>query len=262
MLRSGIVTAKGTPFGTPAPSFTTNASTGRAMFFRSRAPSSSNARPSRPHMIAHRSRNANTTGRAFSLNSCGNVHRVPVQIGSVCNRITDVDGDAEADSAIRWLIAVVDREPAPAPSRHSAPPRRCCRTRSAANRPRSERSGHRAPRWRDLLPLPECPQSLEGSGVIQSDQAAVATMSAYITAISLRRSGEFAAGFDDIGALPTAFQVRLAFMLVIKRQEPRRTATDIPQESVTREQPWPDVMLTAHTRRTHRALPDAAASHL
>ena len=62
------------------------------------------------------------------------------------NRVADVDPNAKADGPIGGLIAIVDWQPAAAPSRHSAPPRRCCRTRSAGSRRRSGRSCHHAPR--------------------------------------------------------------------------------------------------------------------
>ena len=59
------------------------------------------------HMVAHRSRDADAARRTFSLNSCRNIHRVSVQISPVCNRVADVDPDAEADGAIGWLVAIM-----------------------------------------------------------------------------------------------------------------------------------------------------------
>jgi hypothetical protein len=43
------------------------------------------------------------------LKSRRNIHRVPVQIGPVCNRVANVDPDAEAYGSIWRLLAVVDR---------------------------------------------------------------------------------------------------------------------------------------------------------
>ena len=69
-----------------------------------------------------------------------------MQIGAICNRVANVDADAEADGPIWGLVAIVDRELVAAPSRRSAPLRRCCRTRSAGSRLRSGRSCRHAPR--------------------------------------------------------------------------------------------------------------------
>ena len=97
-----------------------------------------------------------------------------MQIGSVCNRITDVDGDSEADSAIRWLIAVVYRD-------------LLLHLHGTAHRPVDavECDQQRiAPGLNDPATVlldggidylsSQRTQSLEGSGVIPSDQAAVA----------------------------------------------------------------------------------------
>ena len=59
------------------------------------------------HVVAHRSRDTDTTGRTFSLNSCRNVYCVPVKISPVCNRVTNVDPDAEANGPIRGLIDII-----------------------------------------------------------------------------------------------------------------------------------------------------------
>ena len=100
------------------------------MFFRSERPKLLEIKSSlAAHMVAHGSRDADTTRRAFRLKPRCNIHRVPVQVSSVGDRIANVDPDAEPDGTIRRLTAIVDRVPAAAPSRHSAPPRRCYRTR-------------------------------------------------------------------------------------------------------------------------------------
>ena len=59
------------------------------------------------HVVAHRSRDTDTTGRTFSLKSCRNVHCVPVKVSPVCNRVANVDPNAEADGAVRRLIAIM-----------------------------------------------------------------------------------------------------------------------------------------------------------
>ena len=61
-------------------------------------------------MIPNRSRDADATGRTFGLNSCRHIHCVTVQISSVGNCVADVDFDTEADSSIRWLVAIVYRD--------------------------------------------------------------------------------------------------------------------------------------------------------
>ena len=60
------------------------------------------------HMVAHRSRDADTTRRTFGLKPCRDIHRVAMQVGSVGNRVANVDADAKADGSIRRLVAVVD----------------------------------------------------------------------------------------------------------------------------------------------------------
>ena len=109
MLRSGIVTAKGTPFGTPAPSFTTNASTGRAMFFRSSGPKllESEFEPAM-HVVAHGSRDTDTTRRAFGLEPRSDIHRVPVQISPVSDGIANVDPNTKSDGSVEGLVTIVD----------------------------------------------------------------------------------------------------------------------------------------------------------
>ena len=52
------------------------------------------------HMVAHGSRDTNTTRRTFGLESRHHIYRVPVQICAIGNRVSDVDPDAETDSAI------------------------------------------------------------------------------------------------------------------------------------------------------------------
>jgi hypothetical protein len=61
------------------------------------------------HMITHRSRDADATRRAFGLESCCHVYRVPVQIGSISNRIAEVYPDTKADGSIGRLIAILHR---------------------------------------------------------------------------------------------------------------------------------------------------------
>ena len=60
-------------------------------------------------MIAHRSRDANTARRAFSLKPRRHIHRVTVKVSPIGNRVAKVDPDAKSDGSIGWLLAVVDR---------------------------------------------------------------------------------------------------------------------------------------------------------
>ncbi len=60
------------------------------------------------HMIAHGSRDTYAARRAFGLQSDRHIDRVTMQVGSVRDRIADVDPDPKADSPIRWLVTVMD----------------------------------------------------------------------------------------------------------------------------------------------------------
>ena len=127
------------------------------------------------HMIAHRSRDADAARRTFGLKPRRHIHAIAVQIGPVGNRVANVDPDAKADGPIGRLATIVDRAPVAAPSRHSAPLRRCCRTRSAGSRRQSERSCRHAPSIAgSIRSAAQSPQPLERSDIIQPDQAAVA----------------------------------------------------------------------------------------
>ena len=59
------------------------------------------------HVIAHRSRDADSAGRAFGLKPRRHIHRLPVQVGPVGNRIANIDPNAEANGSIGRLVAVV-----------------------------------------------------------------------------------------------------------------------------------------------------------
>ena len=61
------------------------------------------------HMIANRPRDAYSARRAFGLEPCRDIHCIPVQVSSIRNRVTYVDPHAEADGAIKRLVAVQDR---------------------------------------------------------------------------------------------------------------------------------------------------------
>ena len=61
-------------------------------------------------MIAHRSGDADATRRALGFKSRRNIHSIPVQISPISNRVANVDPNPKADSSIRRLIAVVDRD--------------------------------------------------------------------------------------------------------------------------------------------------------
>ena len=60
-------------------------------------------------MVAHGSRDADAARRTFGLKSRRDIHRVPVQVSAIGNRVANVDPDAEADGSIWRLVAVVDR---------------------------------------------------------------------------------------------------------------------------------------------------------
>ena len=59
------------------------------------------------HMIAHCSRDTDTSRRAFGLKSCRYIHCVPVKVGPIGNRVANVDPDAEADGPVRRLVAIM-----------------------------------------------------------------------------------------------------------------------------------------------------------
>src|SRR5512133_2007718 len=60
------------------------------------------------HVIAHRSRNTDATRRALCLEPRSDIHRVSVQIGSICNRITDAHPNPKPDGSVCRLLAVQD----------------------------------------------------------------------------------------------------------------------------------------------------------
>jgi hypothetical protein len=62
------------------------------------------------HMITYGPRNADATRRALSLKPRSDIHRVAMQIGPIRNRVAKIDPYAKADSSIRGLVAVVDRD--------------------------------------------------------------------------------------------------------------------------------------------------------
>src|SRR5690348_3953215 len=61
------------------------------------------------NMIAHRPRHADATSWAFRLEPGGDDHAIAVQIGSVGNRVADIDPNAEADGTIRRMALVMIR---------------------------------------------------------------------------------------------------------------------------------------------------------
>ena len=42
--------------------------------------------------------------------SCCNVYALAVQVGAVRDRVAGIYADAKADAAVRWLIAIMDRD--------------------------------------------------------------------------------------------------------------------------------------------------------
>src|SRR5271165_2791487 len=59
-------------------------------------------------MVAHGSRDTDAARRAFGLQPGRHIDSVPMQVGSVRDRIADVDPDPKADGPIRRLVAVED----------------------------------------------------------------------------------------------------------------------------------------------------------
>ena len=59
-------------------------------------------------MVAHRSRDANSTRWTFRLKSCCHIHGVAVQVSSIGNRVANVDSNAEPDGTIRRLASIMD----------------------------------------------------------------------------------------------------------------------------------------------------------
>ena len=126
------------------------------------------------HMIAHGSRDADTARRTFGLKSRRHIHRVAVQVSPIGNRVAKVDPDAEADGSIWRLISVVDRN-------------LLLHLHGTAHRPvdavEHDEQGVAAGLDDPAAMLldrridqvsPESPQPLEGSRVVQADQAGVA----------------------------------------------------------------------------------------
>ena len=136
-----------TDFGAvaPAPSRSANASTGRSMFLKISGPSSSKARSSRPRTWSRTDRESRCHPADIRLEVSPQHSPRPradqsrLRLRRQC-RFRHQSG---------WPDQAVDlghgAEPAAASAGHSAPPRRCYRTRSVANRPRSEQVCHRAP---------------------------------------------------------------------------------------------------------------------
>ncbi len=61
------------------------------------------------HMIAHRPRDADAARRAFGLEPGRHIHRVAMQVGSVGNRVADIDPDAKADGPIGRVVIIMVR---------------------------------------------------------------------------------------------------------------------------------------------------------
>jgi hypothetical protein len=61
-------------------------------------------------MIAHRPGHADIFRRALGLKSCGDIYHVAVQISPIGDRIANGDPDTKAHGAIRLLVSVVDRD--------------------------------------------------------------------------------------------------------------------------------------------------------
>ena len=122
-------------------------------------------------MIAHRSRDAETTRRTLGLESCRHVHYVPVYIspvgthvdanpkadGPICGLVTIADGHLllDLDRTAHRSVSAVEHQQEKITTRVNEPPAKFV----------SGGVDHVAA---------QSPQSLRGSGVIQPDQTAVA----------------------------------------------------------------------------------------
>ena len=62
------------------------------------------------HMIAHCSRDADPANGARCFQSGGDVDAVAVKVRAVRYHVANVDGDAEADAAIRRLVTIIHRD--------------------------------------------------------------------------------------------------------------------------------------------------------
>lgn len=59
------------------------------------------------HVIAHCSRDADTTRRTFALKPRHYVHRVAMKVSPLGNHVADIDGDAKTDGPIGRLVAII-----------------------------------------------------------------------------------------------------------------------------------------------------------
>ncbi len=61
------------------------------------------------HVVAHPARDADCTRRTLRLEPGRDDHAIAMQVGSVGNRVADIDPDAEADGAIRRVALITIR---------------------------------------------------------------------------------------------------------------------------------------------------------
>jgi len=59
------------------------------------------------HMVADRSRNANAAWRTFDLKSCRHIDHATVKIGSIRNRVSYVDSEAEENCPVGRCAVVI-----------------------------------------------------------------------------------------------------------------------------------------------------------
>ena len=126
------------------------------------------------HMVAHRPRDADATRRTFGLEPRRHIHRVAMQISSIGNRVANVDPDAKADGSIGRLVAVMDRNLLL--HLHGAAHRSVDAVEHDEQRVAAGLDDPAAmllDRRVDQV-APQSTQPLEGSRVVQPDQAAVA----------------------------------------------------------------------------------------
>jgi hypothetical protein len=59
-------------------------------------------------MIPDWPRYADASRRTLSLQPCGDIYCLPMQVCAIGNRVTDVYADAKSDGTIVWLVLILD----------------------------------------------------------------------------------------------------------------------------------------------------------
>ena len=125
-------------------------------------------------MIAHRSRHADSSRGTFGLNSCCHIYGVAMQVSPVGNRIAKVDADAEAHGSIGRLVAIVDRNLLLHLHRTAHRP-----VNAVKHDEKGIATGLNDPAAvlidRRVYQVPtECPQTIQRSCIVQTDQSRIA----------------------------------------------------------------------------------------